>query len=390
MKVLFFARRMPDLCGAFLHDIDLGNELVRRGHEVTFLTIDIPKEGVNGGVYAGFRYMHHSANASYLESSQVWICPHSPCLPHVSRINNRGYNRPVIATCHFDGAYNMIIANNPGRDVKWQEMLLFFSEKMQANYRTKIMPWPPNVNKTAVIRPIIQESKIAITEPFQGEYITLVNANHNKGVHQFVAIADSMPDHKFLAVRPYYGALADVTVPAPVPKGTNITWVEFSTDVRDILKQTRILLMPSEYESFGRICFEAMYNGIPVIYTKPNPNPVSPIGTTEGIDQWIRPVGISCVRDNTQEWIEAIKSLDNEEFYQAKSEESKEHTRNMNIFSEGKRIADMVEAFTRENPVRIQVTPQQLVDQPQKQMSSTLAPPGAALGFSNGRLRIRR
>ena len=55
MKVLFFAGRMPDLCGAFLHDIDLGIELQKRGHEVTFMALEVPKEGVNGGMYRGYR-----------------------------------------------------------------------------------------------------------------------------------------------------------------------------------------------------------------------------------------------------------------------------------------------------------------------------------------------
>ena len=50
MKILFFANKMPDLCGAFLHDIDLGTELLRRGHQVVFLTVKIPPVGVNGGV----------------------------------------------------------------------------------------------------------------------------------------------------------------------------------------------------------------------------------------------------------------------------------------------------------------------------------------------------
>jgi hypothetical protein len=47
MRLIFFAGRMPDLCGAFFHDIDLATELVRRGHEIVFLTVlEIPKEGV--------------------------------------------------------------------------------------------------------------------------------------------------------------------------------------------------------------------------------------------------------------------------------------------------------------------------------------------------------
>ena len=40
---------MPDLCGAFLHDIDLAIELEKRGHDVVFMALEVPKTGDNGG-----------------------------------------------------------------------------------------------------------------------------------------------------------------------------------------------------------------------------------------------------------------------------------------------------------------------------------------------------
>ena len=394
MKILFFAGRMPDLCGAFLHDIDLGTELLKRGHEVTFMSLEVPKEGLNGGMYRGFRFMHFTANSAYLDSSQVWICPHSPALPEVRKINARGYNRPIIATCHFDGNYQAITRNNPGRIVRWSEMLMFVNTIMETNYRQNIVPWPPNVAKTATVRPILHESKIAITDEFKGEYITLVNANQNKGVTQFVAIADAMPDRKFLAVTAYYGGYADQHTPPPRPANNNVKWVMFEEDIRVILKETRILLMPSYYESFGRIGVEAMYNGIPVIYSKPDAKPKTPGGSSEGLHGWISPTGIPCVRDNIDEWVEAIKSLDDETAYTAKSNDSKAHIRAMDLFSEPRRIADVVESFIREHPVQIRAvqTQSQLQqgDQPLREMSAAQIPEGAGLGFSNGRLRIRR
>lgn len=140
MKILFFAGRMPDLCGAFLHDIDLGIELQKRGHDVVFMSLEVPKEGVNGGTYRSFRFMHYTANSTILDSSQVWICPHAPALPEVRKINARGYNRPIIATCHFDGNYRAIVQNNPGRTVKWVEMLMFVNSIMEINYRNAVVP----------------------------------------------------------------------------------------------------------------------------------------------------------------------------------------------------------------------------------------------------------
>jgi len=385
MRLLFFAGRMPDLCGAFLHDIDLAIELEKRGHEVAFMSLEIPKEGVNGGTYRGFKYMHFSAGGRYLDSSQGWICPHAPALPEVRKLNNRGYNRPIIATCHYDGNYNAIIRNNPGRRIQWVEMLMFINSIMEPNYRKNIIPWPPNIIRTAVVRPLMHENKIKIDEEFQGDCITLVNANQNKGVAQFIDMAKRMPERKFLAVIPYYGELR--TPPSP----DNIEWTPFNDDIRTILKRTRILVMPSYYESFGRIAFEALYNGIPVIYSKPNPKSKYPGGSTEGVETWIKPAGISADRDNVEEWASAIADLDSEEAYAARSALVKEHIKSLNMFTEGTRIAELVESFVRENPVVVQ-KPQQVQQQVQtpQQTATQIVQPQGRVGFSNGRLRIQR
>jgi glycosyltransferase involved in cell wall biosynthesis len=384
MKILFFANKMPDLCGAFLHDIDLGTELQKRGHQVVFLTIKIPKEGYSGGEYRGFRFLHYTAGASFLDSSEVWICPHSPILPDVRNLNAKGYGRPIIATCHFDGNYTAITRNS---DTKWAEMLLFINSIMESNYRKNISPWPPQIRKTETIRPLMHRNKIEIADPFAGEYITLVNANQNKGVHQFLDLARKMPDRKFLGVLPYYGELQVPLSPS------NVEWVPFDDDIRTILKRTRILLMPSYYESFGRIAVEAMINGIPVLYSKPNKNSVYAGGSTEGLHDWIQPMGIPCNRDDIDEWKAAIEGLDDPDAYMTRSDQSKIHIESMNIFSEATRIAQMVEEFARQNPVIVRAAQSQAparTAEPGRVREPPAGPRPGGFGFSNGRLRIQR
>jgi glycosyltransferase involved in cell wall biosynthesis len=232
----------------------------------------------------------------------------------------------------------------------------------------------------------MHEEKIRINEPFQGDCITLVNANDNKGVKQFIDLAKRMPDRKFLAVRPYYGDLNPMAVP------TNIELISFDDDIRNVLKRTRILVMPSYYESFGRIAVESMYNGIPVIYSRPISNSRYPGGSTEGVEEWIKPAGISCERENIDEWVSIITSLDNETTYSERSEISKQHIRSMNLFTEASRVAELVEQFVRENPVKIQ-TPQskqqELIPTPQQTATKIVQPTGR-VGLSSGRLRIQR
>jgi len=385
MKVLFFANRMPDLCGAFLHDIDLAIELQKRGHMIVFLTIKVPKEGYSGGEYRGFRFLHYTAASSFLDSSNVWICPHSPILPDVRKINSRGYNRPIVATCHFDGNYDAIRINGKN---DWSELLLFINSIMEVQYRKNIVPWPSQISQTETIRPLMHRNKIEILEPFNGDCITLVNANVNKGVQQFLDMARRLPDHKFLGVLPYYG---ERQVP---PAPSNVEWVPFNDDIRAVLKRTRILLVPSYYESFGRIAVEAMLNRIPVIYSKPNPKSVYPGGSTEGLDEWIQPAGIGCIRDNIDEWVTAIRSLDNESVYSEKAEHSRHHIEGMNIFSEASRIAGLVEQFSQRHPVVVRSETIQS-SQPAKpaEPGRVREPPAgrpAGVVFSNGRLRIQR
>jgi glycosyltransferase involved in cell wall biosynthesis len=241
--------------------------------------------------------------------------------------------------------------------------------------------------RTAVVRPLMHENKIKIDEEFHGDCITLVNANQNKGVTQFIAMARRMPDRKFLGVIPYYGELS--VPPAP----NNIEWIPFDDDIRTILKRTRILLVPSYYESFGRIAVEAMYNGIPVLYSKPIANPKQPSGTTEGLHAWISPAGISCERETIDEWMTAINSLDDETTYAERSVLSQEHITKMNLFTEGTRIAELVEQFVRDYPAKIQTPLQQQIaaeSQMPQQTATRIVEPTGRVGFSSGRLRIQR
>jgi len=386
MKIIFFANRMPDLCGAFLHDVDLATELQKRGHSIVFLIIQRPKEGYNGDYFRGFRFMHYSAATSYLDSSEVFICPHSPILPEVRKINSRGYFRPVIATCHFDGNYTAISGN---ADTRWNEMLFFVNKVMQPNYYANIKPFPSSIVRTETVRPILHQNQIVIKEPFKGEYITLVNANLNKGVLQFLEVARYMPDRKFLAVLPYYG---ERNVPPPP---SNVTYVPFDNDIRNILRKTRILLLPSYYESFGRIAVEAMVNGIPVIYSKPAANPPHPNCSTEGVAEWIGESALSCDRESKESWSDAIKFLDDDETYAALSAQSREHIESMNIFQEAPRIANMVEDFVRSNPVKIinsmaVIAPTPMGSQQNAEPPQRLVQPAGRVGFSSGRLRIQR
>jgi len=385
MKVVFFCRKMPDLCGAFLHDIDLATELQRRGHQVAFLTIQKPDEGYTGGVYRGFRFLHYTAAAPLLETADIFVTPHSPILPDVRKINSRAYNRPIVATCHFDGNYTAITGNSSR---SWSEMLLFVNSVMEGNYRKNIPQWPGQIERTDVVRPILTRESITISEPFQGDCITLINANQNKGQNVFLELARRMPDQTFLGVLPYYGERQIASTPS------NVEWIPFSDDIRTILRRTRILLVPSYYESFGRVAVEAMLNGIPVLYSKPAKTSPYPGGSTEGLQSWISPAGVACDRDAPAEWVEALRALEDPETYAAKREECRTHIDSLDFFSEGPRIASLIEGFAKAHPVVVKVVSRQETQpsrpaEPARFVQPAVGRP-AGIGFSSGRLSIRR
>lgn len=90
------------------------------------------------------------------------------------------------------------------------------------------------------------------------EYVTLINHNENKGGRILIEIAKRMPDVKFMAVQGgYYEQITG--------KEPNIKYVPMLDDIKPYLEQTKILIAPSEYESYGQAQVEAMCCGIPVI-----------------------------------------------------------------------------------------------------------------------------
>jgi len=100
--------------------------------------------------------------------------------------------------------------------------------------------------------------------------ITLINVTGEKGSDTFYEMAQRLPDRHFIAV---VGGWGDPDV-RNLP---NVEIVEHCSDLRAVYARTRILLMPSEHESWGRVAVEAMSSGIPVIATD-LPGPAEAIG----------------------------------------------------------------------------------------------------------------
>lgn len=117
-----------------------------------------------------------------------------------------------------------------------------------------------------------------------GSSVTLNGSTAAKGADVLAAVAAQMPDTSFLMVRAA-GHTPDALLPA------NVELVD-RTDPRTVYARTRVLLMPSTTESYGRAGVEAMLSGIPVL-AAPLPGMREALGDAatyiprENIGQWV-------------------------------------------------------------------------------------------------------
>ena len=131
------------------------------------------------------------------------------------------------------------------------------------------------------------------TDRPNAEYVTLINHNENKGGQILIDIAKRMPNVKFMAVQGgYYHQIKDEKV-------KNIKYVPLVDDVRKYLAMTRVLIAPSEYESYGMAQIEALCCNIPVICSD-----------IPGFRDSVSDAGIFVERNNIEAWVDAITNID--------------------------------------------------------------------------------
>jgi len=98
---------------------------------------------------------------------------------------------------------------------------------------------------------------------FDNPYVSMVNPCAVKGIGIFLELADRMPHVQFAAI-PTWGTLAEEL--EAMRRRPNITLLEQMDNIDGLLRQTRVMLVPSVWaEARSRIVPEAMSRGIPVV-----------------------------------------------------------------------------------------------------------------------------
>lgn len=177
-----------------------------------------------------------------------------------------------------------------------------------------------------VIHPPLDYDRHVVNQT--GAAVTLVNLQENKGVHVFNQLAQQFPKMDFLGVEGTHGRQEyrrDLK---------NIKYMKTTQDMRDVWRMSRVVLMPSGYESYGMVAAEACASGIPVIA-----NP------TVGLVECLGPAGIYIPRDNVDDWARTLHLLMTDpEMYRERSEAA--HLRGLELKAQTKaELARFVEGM---------------------------------------------
>lgn len=194
---------------------------------------------------------------------------------------------PVVTVVHNDRAETLRMANF----LTNRDLVLANSEWIAKKINTRA--------GKIVVRPSIDVVR-TVTDTKDGKYITLVNITPPKGSETFYKLARELPDKQFLAVGGGYWKNTQVIENLP-----NVIFMENQPDMKKIYAISRIVLVPSDYETYGLVAREAIANGIPVIAHE-----------TEGLRENLGNAGIFLDRNDIKAWKEIILLLDKVKYYQ--------------------------------------------------------------------------
>lgn len=322
MKILCSIHLYPPRhnCGGEYYIHNLNKYLVSQGHEVRVILhqakmhkVPVPYE------YEGVSIMDWTGSLDQLRWADI-ILTHLD-YTHWTILMCQMVNIPVIQLVHNSTPYNSILNAQGPVSVCYNSG--WIADELNYNRHSMVLHPPCDYRKYDIGK-----------NPINNEFITLININRNKGGRILERLAQAMPEKKFLAVVGSY----DEQV---IPDLPNVFVVPNTRNILPIYENTRILLMLSQYESWGMTATEAMCNGIPVIATK-TPGLVENLSyagmyvPARKIE--INPQTLSYI-DDSEEYdlapiIKQINKLENQYFYEAVSERSRERSRELDPLKE--------------------------------------------------------
>lgn len=300
--------------------------LVERGHDVS---VWLSRYGKSHEVYEyrGIQVVPLEARLDFpgaVRRADVLVS-HLECVPSTSALA-RGYSKPVAVICHntYQPTFRHMAAGGTA-------LAVYNSQWMRAEADLFFAEYPKSVRPSTelVVRPPVFAEDYA-TKP--GRAITLVNCNPEKGGRVLEALARRMPDQQFLAVRGAYGEQV-------LPDLPNVEIVEHvdGQDMRErVYGRTKVLLMPSSYESWGRAGCEALASGIPVVA---HPTP--------GLCESLGEAGVFVDRKDIEGYEEVLRKLLTPAEYRLASKRAKTRSAELDPTAELAEWCDAIEGLAR-------------------------------------------
>lgn len=252
MRILAHVHRYVPEHGAgaewMLHSILC--DLARRGHDVKVLCSRGPKrDDVVDGIHVGWAADRPNMNDAYawadvaithLDMTQVATMQ--------ARATARRRATPLVHLVHN---HRQLKAHHV---TPAQAQLVVWNSDWIANLSRR---WR---GPSMVLHPPVDADRYRVDPVGPGGAVTMLNLNEQKGGKVFWALARRFPEVPFLGVRGAYGVQIDLSA-----QYRNGSVVANTGDVRSIYAKAAVVLMPSKYESWGRVAVEAACSGIPSV-----------------------------------------------------------------------------------------------------------------------------
>lgn len=187
-------------------------------------------------------------------------------------------------------------------------------------------------SNATVIHPPVRVEDYELPAGTKGDRITLINMYPQKGSDVFYELARRMPDRKFLGICGHYGD----QVIQDLPNIELIGPIRPDRMVDEVYARTKVLLVPSHYESYGRVAIEAACAGIPVIAS-----------TAHGLVEALGENGTCLDRSDVDAWEAELTKLLSPRGWSAASKRSKAVAANLTTEADLGRFVKELEAVAK-------------------------------------------
>jgi glycosyltransferase involved in cell wall biosynthesis len=290
LKILFHVHRWPPYhgSGGEYHMQEIALWMKERGHEVRIAVRDAERDYDHLGLPVRLR--KGGATFEALREDYRWceIAVTHLDLTRGALMECRKLGRPLVHVVH-----NQRTLAQYGAQVRDVAIAAFNSEWCRATWLKENRGRFEDVSM--IVRPRVR------TDVYSGQgggpALTLINLSDNKGANLFYDLARRNPGRPFIGVLGAYGE----QVPAPSLPNLEI---RPNGNILPVYHDTRVLLMPSLYESWGRTGLEAGASGIPTL-AHPAPGLIESLGSA----------GTFADRRDVWSWEEAITRFDSPTHY---------------------------------------------------------------------------